>query len=74
MADDNGTIETAINTPLGGLSYKGKRMAELIAVLSLCMLLLLAYVWWEHKQDTRDGQIQLTTAIKDMASPTTPIF
>lgn len=56
-----------IKTPVGSVSFRGKRTAEFIAILSLCLLFLLGYVLWEHKADARDTGVSLRDAIKAMA-------
>lgn len=54
-----------INTPWG--SAKGKKTAEVIAIISLCLLCLFAWVLWEHKADAKTQGDTLTTTMKDMA-------
>ena len=67
-ADNNSDGEVQITTPIGSLSSKGKRTAEFIAILSLCLLFLLAYVLWEHKTDAKAIGIDLRDAIKEMTT------
>ncbi len=66
MAEENGSQEAGISTPLGSVSFKGKRMAEFIAILSLCLLFLLAYVLWEHKAEARTDAANLAGVLKEM--------
>ena len=56
-----------IKTPLGSVSFSGKKTAEVIAILSLCLLFLLAWVLWEHKADAKGHGDSLTSVMKDMA-------
>lgn len=58
--------ESAITTPLGSLSYKGKRMAEVISILSMCGLVLLAYILWQHKEDSKVMQAIFSQGFKEM--------
>ena len=58
--------ESRINTPLGSFSFKGKRMAEFIAILSLCLLFLLGYIVWEHKTDTKGQGTELAKVFREM--------
>ena len=66
MSDDNGSGE--IKTPIGSVSFSGKKTAEVIAILSLCLLFVLAWVLWEHKADAKEQQESLTTVMKEMVS------
>ncbi len=65
MSDE--TQETAISTPLGSLSTKGKKTSEFIAILCLCLLFLMAYVLYEHKLDAKADNISLSAVVKDLA-------
>lgn len=65
---DEANGEAEIKTPVGSIKWQGKRVAELIAVLSLGALLFLGYVWWEHKQESSALLKELHGAIKDMVS------
>lgn len=69
MSED--TTEGGITTPLGSINYKGKQMAEFIAVLCLCLLFLMSYVIWEHKIDTQAAQreikIEVTKSLDKVA-------
>ena len=65
--EENGNGETSVTTPLGGFTYKGKRMAELISVCLLCLTFLLTYILWEHKNNTKDNSTALSLAIKELS-------
>lgn len=65
---ENGSSESSIQTPLGSVSFRGKRTAEFIAILSLCLLFLLAYVVWEHKNDARADNTNLADVLKGMTT------
>ena len=56
MSEENGTTSSEIKTPIGSISFSGKCVAEFIAILSLCLLFLGAYVLWEHKLDAKVSQ------------------
>lgn len=60
------STEAAISTPAGSFSIKGKKTAELIAFFCLAALLVLGYVMWEHKADTKETGLALRDAIKEM--------
>ena len=60
------TQEGSITTPLGSLSLKGKKTAELISILCLSLTFLLAYVLFEHKADAKDFQSDLKSVLKEM--------
>lgn len=62
---DNGS-ESTISTPVGSVSFKGKRMSEFIAILCLCLLFLLSYVLWEHKAEAKTDSTNLAEVIKGM--------
>lgn len=73
MSDEN--TEGSINTPLGGLTFKGKKTAEFIAIACLFLLGLFGYILWEHKADAKSADerlahrdTQIAQAIRDMAS------
>jgi hypothetical protein len=53
--------EGQITTPLGSLTYKGKRMAEFISILSMCGLVL-----WQHKEDAKGMQSIFAQGFKEM--------
>jgi hypothetical protein len=60
------TEEATLSTPLGSIATKGKKTSEIIAFLSLALMFLLAYVLWEHKSDTKDSNIAVVVAQKEM--------
>jgi len=66
--DVQDTSEGSITTPLGSVNYKGKRMAEFISILSMCGLILLAYILWQHKEDSKAMQTVFASGFKDMHS------
>lgn len=68
MAEENGNGEGSIQTPIGSMSFKGKRTAEFIAILSLCLLFLMGYVLWEHKKDTKDLRVELLASVKELVA------
>ena len=65
MSDDNGSGE--IKTPIGSVSFSGKKTAEFIAILSLCLLFVVAWVMWEHKADAKEHGDSLNAVMKDLA-------
>lgn len=66
MSEEN--TESSITTPIGGLSFKGKKTAEFIAILSLVGLLWVGWVLWEHKAEAKENGSALTRAIQEMAT------
>lgn len=62
------TSEAGITTPLGSLNFKGKRMAEFIAIFSIFGVFFLGYVLWEHKEDAKGMKDAFILGFKDMAS------
>ena len=68
MSEPNGTSEGGITTPLGSLSFKGKRTSEFIAMLSMAALLLIGYVLYDHKSDTKESAREFSAAVKEMTN------
>ena len=69
MPDENGeTSKAGITTPLGSLSFSGKRMAEFISVILLCLFGVMTYAFWEHNKDTSVIGKELAGAIKELAA------
>ena len=66
MSDENGSGE--IKTPIGSVSFSGKKTAEFIAILSLCLLFVMAYIIWEHRAEAKENDVALIGALKDMVS------
>ena len=73
MSEENS--ESSIPTPIGRLSFKGKKTAEFIAIICLFLLGLFGYILWEHKGDAKAADerlaqrdTQIASAIRDMAS------
>lgn len=66
--ENNERSEGGIKTPFGELTFKGKRIAEFIALISLTLLFLLAYILYEHKGDTKTSESSLAAAIKEQAA------
>lgn len=64
LQEGNGNLE--VKTPWG--SFSGKRTAELIAILSLCILGVLGYAFWEHKLEAKASGDSLTAVMKDLAT------
>lgn len=60
--------EGGITTPIGSVSFKGKRIAEFIAILCLAALILIGYALWEHKEDAKGMKDAFSTGFKEMAS------
>lgn len=72
MSEGNGSESSStITTPLGSVAFKGKRMAEFIAVLSLCLLFLMGYVLWEHKAEAKEDARSLASVIGKMTEAQT---
>lgn len=57
--------EGAVQTPIGSVSFKGKRMAEFIAVFCLSLLLLFGYILWEHKAEAKQDNNNIAMAIRE---------
>lgn len=66
MSEENGTTSSEIKTPIGSLSFSGKRVAEFIAILSLSLMGVLAYAFYEHKQDAKLVGSEMVMAVKEM--------
>ena len=65
MATQDENEELSLSNPiLGSLSARGKKMAEIIAVISLCLTFTLTYVLWRHSEDARAQNTAITTAIQ----------
>ena len=72
---DDGDSNLEITTPLGKIISKGKRNAELVALLSLLALSLISWVLWQHHEESSRSRAEnnanmnmLAAAIKDFAS------
>jgi len=63
----NEQTEGSVTTPIGSFTFKGKQIAEFIAVLSLLLLFLLGYIMWEHKEDAKGMKEAFREGFKDMA-------
>ena len=63
---ENGASTSEIKTPLGSVSFTGKRAAEFITILSLCLLFVLAYGFWEHKMDVKAGNDVTRDVLKEL--------
>ena len=66
MAED--MSEGGITTPVGSVNFKGKNIAEFIALLCLALLFLLSYVLWEHKEDAKGLRDSFVTGFKEMST------
>lgn len=53
----NGDDKTSVNipTPLGPVSFNGKRTAEFISVLLAVGVGIMAYILWDHQRDAREN-------------------
>lgn len=68
MTEANNNSEANVTTPVGSLSFKGKRTSEFIAILSMAALILIGYVLYEHKSDTKESAKEFSAAVKEMTS------
>ena len=69
MSEENeDTSKAGITTPLGSLSFSGKRMAEFISVIILCLFGVMTYAFYEHNKDTSKVGSELSQAIKELAA------
>lgn len=60
MSEDNGS-SLGITTPIGSITANGlKRTSEIIAILSLCIMAVLAYAFWTHTVDARDSDKEIS--------------
>src|SRR3990167_10702471 len=64
---ENDTSESSITTPIGSVSYRGKRMAEFITILSLLILAVLATLYWTHTKATDQQNASNVEAIKELS-------
>ena len=67
MSEENGSTEGGIKTPLGELSFKGKRTAEFITILSLLLLAVLATLYWTHEKTSEKQTGEFVSALKDLS-------
>lgn len=49
------------------MTFKGKNIAEFIAILSLLLLFMLGYVVYEHKEDSKQTQAAFVGGLKEIA-------
>lgn len=66
MSEDN--TESSITTPLGGVSFKGKKTAEFIAILSMVGVLWVGWVLWEHKAEAKQDNNNIALAIREFTA------
>lgn len=74
MAENNDKTEGGIKTPLGELSFKGKKTAEFITILSLLVLAVLSTLYWNHDKNTEKSSLgtnQALTKISDAVERST---
>ena len=64
--ENDNNSKAGITTPLGSLSFSGKRVSEFIAILSLSILGVIGYAFWDHKDDSKDIGNQMVIAVKEM--------
>lgn len=67
MTDEERT-EVELKTGMGSVAYKGKQIAEIIAIACLALLFLLTYVLWEHKEDAKSMRDAFSSGFKEMTS------
>ena len=65
--ENNSTTEGGIKTPLGEVSFKGKKTAEFITILSLLILAVLATLYWTHTKATDQQNASNVEAIKELS-------
>lgn len=53
---DNNTL--SVKTALGTATWSGKRVAELITILTLCVMGVLTYALWRHMLETDKAAAQ----------------
>ena len=63
--ENDNNSKAGITTPLGSLSFSGKRMAEFISIILLALFGVMAYAFWEHKTDTTDFRNAFVTVIRE---------
>ena len=68
MSEENGDSKATLPTPWGPASFSGKKMAEFISILLLCMFGILSYAFWEHTRDADKNNTLIAVAIKEIAS------
>ena len=65
---DDDKTQTSIQTPLGSVSFNGKRTAEFISILSLCALMIVGYALWEHKTDADNNATDIKILLKEVSN------
>lgn len=65
MSEDN--TEAGITSPIGSVSFKGKKTAEFIAIFALALMLLFGYILWEHKAEAKDNGTNIANALREIA-------
>jgi uncharacterized membrane protein YhiD involved in acid resistance len=67
---------TEIDVKAGPVSFrsKSKYMAELVALASLVLLNLLAYVFWQHQQETKASYAAFTTEMRENTKELTGVI
>lgn len=66
--ENNETTKSEIKTPLGSMSFSGKRMAEFISVILLCLMGILSYAFWTHLTIQDDQGKNLVMVLKEISA------
>jgi len=68
MSNGNGTpSQVNVQTPIGSFSFNGKRMAEFISVMLAIVVAIMAYILWDHQQDSRQAAGDFKAFLSTMA-------
>lgn len=65
MSEENS--EAGITSPIGSVSFKGKKTAEFIAIFALALMLLFGYILWEHKAEAKENGGNIANALREIA-------
>jgi hypothetical protein len=60
MSEEN--TEGSVETPIGKVSFKGKKTAEFITILTIMLSAALLALYWRHSEDTTKG-FELMSAV-----------
>ena len=63
MSEEN--TSGSITTPVGSVSFNGKKTAEIITILLLAVLGVVGYALWEHKAEAKEGHSKIERQLEE---------
>ena len=64
MAEESGSLD--VKTPFGSISANGiKRTSEIIAILSLVIMAVMLYAFWQHSVEAKESGGAIAAQLKE---------